>query len=384
MLDESTIIMYFTSWHDWANKTAGSCNRLQTLIVDARKVSKENKPKAEELFRFAKEVCSNVTKMAELMEENDQELPEKQRESRDLAQVLVNDGLAGLTEVLNNLVGAKDGLASFMSLWTAALSLGPGVCRGTLRAKSIVPEASLPGALIVMLPWIYAPLAWSLCNTIVQIFGDWALLLAASSVAFYPVVMSLVGMCFFVGSPQRHTDVSDMMRILKRVEKIAIFLTAALALLWVYQAYAAIYAAKDEHPILKYTLDFVTKESREALDDGKKWAKDHLLHHFDLPRWISRNAFFAMRCLVNTLTPFISFYMQFILTSMVSTDWVLREISRERRANFLAANRDNLGYDASNEDIEQLRKSRIARLDALVIAFGGTVEDQERRNHARK
>jgi len=287
----------------------------------------------------------------------------------------VNDGLAALSESLDTLVGAINGIASFKSLWTAALSLGPGIIKGTMRAKSIVPEASLPGAFLVVLPWIYAPLAWSLFNVIVQIFGNWALLFAAMSFAFYPIVMSVTGMAFFIGSPQRHNDLTDLMRILKRVEVLAVLGTALFAALWVYQAYTRINQAQEEHPILKNGLDFVMKESKEAYDSGKNWATAHILH-FDLLDWMMRHPIFAFSCVLNTIEPVISFYQKFLLTCMMSTDWILARVSNERRFEFLAANREYLPYDASMAEIERLQMNRMRRLDALVIAFGGAVETQ--------
>jgi len=236
-----------------------------------------------------------------------------------------------------------------------------------MRAKSIVPEASLPGAFLVILPWIYAPLAWSLFNVIVQIFGNWALLLALVSFSIYPLLMSLVG------SPQRPTDLTDLMRILKRVELLAVTLTAALAALWVYTAYARLNAAREEHPILEYSLSFVMKESREAFNHSKKWAREHIIH-FDVLDWISKHPIFAVSCVLNALQPVISFFVKFILTSMMSTDWILERVSLTRRFESLVANRDCLPYDASMAEIETLSKSRASRLDALVVAFGGAVE----------
>merc|ERR1719492_237164 len=133
-----------------------------------------------------------------------------------------------MSEALELSLGATTGIASFKNLWPAALSLGPGIIKGAMRAKTIVPEASLPGAFIIILPWIYAPLAWALFNVVVQLFGNWALLGAMLSFAFYPLVISLVGMCFFVNSPQRYDHLQDLITIFRRIETLAVFLTTFL------------------------------------------------------------------------------------------------------------------------------------------------------------
>jgi len=396
MLDQSEIIAQFTDWHEHAHRTAMRCKIAEESIEWAKTVSNRNRPQAQKRLGQAKlalnGVCSSIEQMDIYMRTDEDGMSEKTRQIHNLATLLVKDGLAGLSESLNTLVGAVNGVASFKSLWTSALSLGPGIIKGAMRAKSIIPEASLPGAFLLMMPWIYAPLAWSLFNVIVQIFGNWALLFATASFAFYPIVMSIVGGCFFVGSPQRPADLTDLMWIFKRIEVFAVSCTAALAGLWVYQAYTRINEAADEHPILKRSMEFVTAQSRQAFDHGKHWAQEHIMH-FDALDWLSKHPVFAVTCLFNFLEPVGHFFQAFILTSMMATDWILLRVSNERRFEFLAANRDQLPYDASMAEIEQLAQSRTDRIDALVVAFGGAVEKyqenhvsihKERCQHARK
>merc|ERR1719210_2655195 len=131
-------------------------------------------------------------------------------------------------------MGAVNGIASFQNLWPAALSLGPGIIKGAMRAKTIVPEASLPGAFIIILPWIYAPLTWALFNVVVQLFGNWALLGAMVSFAFYPLLISLVGMCFYVQSPQRQDHLEDLIVIFRRIEAFAVAATMVLMTMCMY------------------------------------------------------------------------------------------------------------------------------------------------------
>jgi len=380
MLDDSPIVAQFTSWHEEARKTVQRCKVATETIEFAKKAHEKRLPQTREKMELAKsavrDVCYNIKEMALFMGRDKNGMDSKTGQLHDLAKLLVHDGLSALSESLDTLVGAINGVASFKSLWTAALSLGPGIIKGNMRAKSIIPEASLPGAFIVVLPWIYAPLAWSLFNVIVQIFGNWALLFAAMSIAFYPIVMSLVGMAFFIGAPQRADDLTDLMKILKRVEVFAVLGTAVLAVLWVYQAYQRINQAQDEHPILKSSMEFVIKEAREAYDSGKRWATAHI-YNFDALDWIMRHPIFFATCVIDTLQPAISFYMKFLVTSMVSTDWILVRVSYERRFEYLAANRECLPYDASSQEIERLQQNRLTRLDGLVVAFGGAIEETQ-------
>jgi len=52
-------------------------------------------------------------------------------------------------------------------------------------------------------------------------------------------------------------------------------------------------------------------------------------------------------------------------------------VSNERRFEYLAANRECLPYDASREEIEKLQENRMRRLNGLVVAFGGAIEETQ-------
>ena len=63
---------------------------------------------------------------------------------------------------------------------TAPLVLGllPGIGKGSLVAKAIVPHLSIPGWLAFIVPWLQAPLLLTVGVIIVQLFGSYFLMVS--------------------------------------------------------------------------------------------------------------------------------------------------------------------------------------------------------------
>merc|ERR1719499_893411 len=68
-------------------------------------------------------------------------------------------------------------LQGFLTMFPAALSVAPGMLKGALRMKLLVPQSNMPGMFVLMLPWLYAPVAWCYYSIFFQILGSVLLLL---------------------------------------------------------------------------------------------------------------------------------------------------------------------------------------------------------------
>ena len=66
---------------------------------------------------------------------------------------------------------------AFKIMVPSAVSMAPGLIRGALKIKTLVPQSSLPGIFILMLPWLFCPLVWAVYNLVFQLVGDVVLLL---------------------------------------------------------------------------------------------------------------------------------------------------------------------------------------------------------------
>jgi len=370
--------------HDKAHTAHMKCQESQGEMLNASLKTGNKVQVVNEQLQTAKAAYANVCEimrdmLTAMSADSSSALSMKQQQLHDLAGMFVQDGCSGLTEVLNTVVGVINGLGSFKSLWTAALSLGPGIIKGTMRAKMIVPEASLPGSFVIILPWIYAPLAWALFNVVVQIFGSWALLGAMLSLTFYPLLISLVGMSFFVGSPQRTVDLTDLMRIFKRIECMAVIGTMMLLGLWIYLAVESVNEAQENHPLLKVSLDFLLAQSRKMSGFFKERIKN-----FDMIQWVISHPWMSVRGTLACLTPLLVFLQKFLITSIMSTDWMLTCVANERHYEYMDSNKYRLPYRLSPEEMETLAEGRRIRLDVLAVALGGQVEDADQARKARR
>ena len=61
-------------------------------------------------------------------------------------------------------VGLFNGGRTLRTMLPTAVSLAPGMLRGAMRCKMMLPQSTIPGMIIVRLPWLYCPLAWCCYN----------------------------------------------------------------------------------------------------------------------------------------------------------------------------------------------------------------------------
>lgn len=90
-------------------------------------------------------------------------------------------------------IGLAHALMSFQIMVPAAISLAPGLIRGAMRAKTLVPQSSIPGMFILMLPWLYCPLVWCMYNIIFQLLGNLIMLMGLLLLAYGPMTYFVLG-----------------------------------------------------------------------------------------------------------------------------------------------------------------------------------------------
>lgn len=117
--------------------------------------------------------------------------------NKEVVDLVVDRG-AAISESLISLMLA---LFHVKTMFPAALSLAPGLLRGSVRMKMLAPRSLIPGMLVVILPWMSAPLAWCMYSIAVQVVGNVYLLLALMLSAFSPLIYFLVGWCYSLVRP---------------------------------------------------------------------------------------------------------------------------------------------------------------------------------------
>ena len=90
-------------------------------------------------------------------------------------------------------IALANGLWAFKTMLPAAVALAPALLKGALKVKVaahlpdmsvagcqrkwcdrqvLVPQSSIPGMFIVMLPWLYCPLVWVVYNIAFHLVGN--------------------------------------------------------------------------------------------------------------------------------------------------------------------------------------------------------------------
>jgi len=131
--------------------------------------------KPDDAIAYARQACSILDKFI-------QEFHDRSNGgiNEEVVNLVVDRG-AAISESLISLMLA---LFHVKTMFPAALSLAPGLLRGSVRMKMLAPRSLIPGMLVVILPWMSAPLAWCMYSIAVQVVGNIYLLLALMLSAF--------------------------------------------------------------------------------------------------------------------------------------------------------------------------------------------------------
>lgn len=103
--------------------------------------------------------------------------------------------MSGATEdqasMASLMYGAAGAVAAYVTLLPAVLSLLPGVLRGCLRIKALIPQSVLPGLFLVAATPLYVLLFLVIFTTVNQVLGDFILILGILAVLGAPMLYML-------------------------------------------------------------------------------------------------------------------------------------------------------------------------------------------------
>ena len=108
-------------------------------------------------------------------------------------------------------VSLVQALASFKILVPAAIAVAPAVIKGAFKVKTLVPESSIPGMFIILLPWVYCPIVWCFCSIFFQLLGNYVVLFGLILAAYAPMAYFVVGMWKRVTMPMTDEVMSSVL-----------------------------------------------------------------------------------------------------------------------------------------------------------------------------
>jgi len=183
-------------------------------------------------------------------------------------------------------------IKSFKIMASATFALAPALIRAAIRVKTAVPQNTISGMFVIVLPWLYSPLVWCIYNLVFQVIGNAQLLVGIIIVAYGPVLFFMVGVWKDITRPMPDKEIHIirlMMTIIGRAKIVfgSFFIGWGL---WVY--------AFEEQS--EYTNGY----------------KDYLLKDFSKMAMLELGA---------------SMLMKYYYTTIVGVDYMLNQILGSRR-----------------------------------------------------
>mmetsp|Transcript_28267 Transcript_28267/g.83015 ORF Transcript_28267/g.83015 Transcript_28267/m.83015 type:complete len:668 (-) Transcript_28267:100-2103(-) len=287
------------------------CERARELIADGTD---------QKFLLQAKGACATITPY----------LSDKEGGSSPELMLAVTQMVETMKGTIELGIGLSHAMMSFQIMVPAAISLAPGLIRGAMRAKTLVPQSSIPGMFILMLPWLYCPLVWCMYNIVFQLLGNLIMLMGLLLLAYGPMTYFVLGVHFNVTKPM--TD-HKMRQVLTWMNYYIIMYTSV--------AYCCIV----------YWLFFT--DARKLIEEALKEFKNPQL----------------------ALSILFSILSKYLYTTLMGVDFMVHEIAEQRRwESYLETGVKPFGggfqkhlnlSDEAREGVRRLMKERSARLDEL-------------------
>jgi hypothetical protein len=137
---------------------------------------------------------------------------------------------------VNNLLGLVGAISVYVTLMPAVLSLIPGVLRGCLRIKALIPESILPGLFLVAATPLYVLLFLVIFTTVNQVAGDIFLILGVLALLGAPLLYLVNARTF---TRPLHTP-EEVARIGQVQKTVLVVVGVGLALIVLYALQAQV------------------------------------------------------------------------------------------------------------------------------------------------
>ncbi|GMH68808.1 hypothetical protein TL16_g05011 [Triparma laevis f. inornata] len=181
---------------------------------------------------------------------------------------------------------------SFKIMSSATFALAPALIRAAIRVKTAVPQNSISGMFVIVLPWLYSPLVWCVYNLVFQVIGNWQLLVGLIIMAYGPVLFFAIGIWKDITRPMPDKEIHIIRLMMTIVGRLKIFF-GAIFVFWGLWAYAFEEQAK-------YTSEY----------------KSYLMKDFSTMAMLELGA---------------SIVMKYYYTTIVGVDYMLSQILSSRR-----------------------------------------------------
>lgn len=146
-------------------------------------------------------------------------------------------GDANMITQANNLLGFIGAISVYVTLMPAVLSLIPGVLRGCLRIKALIPQSILPGLFLVAATPLYILLFLVIFTTVNQVAGNLLLILGVLALLGAPLLYLINARTF---TRPLHTD-DEVARIGTIQQTVLVVVGIGVALIVTYAFTAEVF-----------------------------------------------------------------------------------------------------------------------------------------------
>lgn len=245
---------------------------------------------------------------------------------------------------------------SMMRLWPVAFSLSPALISGSTMAKIMVPQASLPGTFIILLPILQVPMSWCLGSAIVEVvwsmYGPFTLMLMVGLflVNFEPLAKSIIGVRFKLNVPMDQETALSIISRGKVVSRTVQLVAVCFICIFFF--------------VVKADLSDKVNSAAAALNGGVH-SGDELL----------------VQVLQTSLQPSVilafcvNFGVRFLLVQITSLDTIISIAANERKFESMKKRQEELENHFGGTNLKRLQYYRNKNLDLLVDLVGLGGED---------
>lgn len=275
----------------------GGCTQGRAMILDG---------KPTEALEYARKGCALINRVLDEYSKNYGEAPEvvgyMAERMKDAAEATIATWLA---------------MQNLGTLFPAALSIAPGLLKGAMRMKLLVPQSNIPGMFVLILPWLYCPMTWCMYSVAFQAIGNPVLLIGLLIMAFTPVTYVVIGKWYRLDKPMTDQNVTVAIRALGRTLSVVSMISYSLIFCWFWYT-ASTYAAKKNY------WGYLARWGGGAakVDWGTKMESSFLATFFEVKDWSQLCVKVVGQCTYF----FCSMMKAFYLTGAAGVDWMIGQM----------------------------------------------------------
>ncbi|GMI36994.1 hypothetical protein TeGR_g15104, partial [Tetraparma gracilis] len=316
----------FVNWlsGDAIARASENCELAEEAIKDGR---------IDDAMAYTDETCDEVLDTIETSQEEDG------NSLKRMQIVMLSMDLCSKARI-----AAELGISLMNALWAvkgmvpAAVAIAPALLRGALTVKTLVPQSSVPGMFIIILPFLYCPLVWCIYNVAFQLTGTLVFFFGLLLLAFAPMSYVVLGMAMHITKPMDDQAIKRVMAAMSNLNLSLMAVAGGLCLFFTFG---------QDH-------------------DHRALAKRGIEAYLKSPMAITNL--------------FVTTLWKYLITTLAGVDFVVREIATQRDFEvFLETGEDRTsrGFENSHKGmlggeskhrIVHMLKQRTARLDDMCKA----------------